>query len=232
MGTSGNVTLLSSIKIRLMNIDHQMAPAIMVMSLCGYETTYIDGLVWAAAQGRAPFVVVGYGTTKALQKVYPKYVIKFHCGPKGYAVPNNIQPADNDPVKHTRVARANVKEWDSGVLTKFEMAVPTSPKELKKLMGHLKCYCLAYQHEANDRLQNQMLNKGGLSRTITAPVNVVPVDSVLYPITLPYLSTPNSSSHLTLLIPLKRLPSDSSNQPAYSPTPYDQHCAIPFPARA
>lgn len=127
----------------------------------GFEVTHLEqgGLTWTSRKDGVSTILVGFATTVATEKVKLKQMLIFHVGIKGNKIFNNVEPGDEDPVKHTRVARCRVAEWDDIILSKVGK-IPEGKDEERYvtewLAGHYSmnkdsaAVQLAKQHQAKE----------------------------------------------------------------------------------
>lgn len=141
----------------------------------GFEVTHLEkgGLTWTSRNRGVPSILVGFATTIPTEKVKLKQMLIFHVTNKGHKIFNNVEPGEEDPVKHTRVARCRVVEWDDIILSKIG-EIPESKDEERYITEWLAQHYLSNKDSAATQLSKQHhdkdLRKGlGTSNRPTQP---------------------------------------------------------------
>lgn len=140
-----------------------MGPARAVLPIFNYVLTTVGGLLWTLdkTEDCRPCIVVGYGTNEPRKKVQVDYIIKFRN-----KIFTDIEALEESPVKHTRVARNMVLEWDRAILALCG-PIPDKKNSNKYIAEFL--YEFYLKHLDTARKQLQQLLKDKLGHTMRAP---------------------------------------------------------------
>lgn len=132
-----------------------------------------EPLIWICDKSGTACLLVGFASDNPMLQTQLDFMVKFHFTEKKRKVFNSIEPLEEYPVRHTRVSRTRVSEWDENIATRVQISTKTTnPKEDQVAdwlaIYYAKHYPMAmgelHKLQVKHRVQNSLCSKNIASK--------------------------------------------------------------------